>query len=52
MLAGTHYPYPTNFFCPENVACLFLSTVNILMQSRLDFFLEVNNMNPDQTAPW
>ena len=34
-------PYPATFFSPENVVCF-----------RLDYFMEANNMNPDQTAPF
>ena len=33
-------------------SCLpFTSAANIQVHFRLDFFLEANNMNPDQTAP-
>ena len=44
-------PYPTTIFCPENVVC-FLCLLHIFKcNCILDFFMEVNNMNPDQTAP-
>ena len=41
---------PPLLFCPENVVC-FLHLLHIFMFFRLDSFLELNNMNPDQTAP-
>ena len=31
--------------------CLFLSLLHIFVHFRLDFIMEVNTMNPDQTAP-
>ena len=41
--------FPGIFF-PENVAC-FLPLLHIQVHSRLDFSMEANTMNPDQTAP-
>ena len=29
-----------------------MSAANIQMHFRLEFFMDVNNMNPDQSAPW
>ena len=43
-------PYPANIFCPENVAC-FLCLLHIQVHFRLDFCMEANTMNPDQTDP-
>ena len=31
---------------------LFTPAAYIYMHFRLDFIMEANNMNPDQTAPW
>ena len=42
-------PYPTNRFCPENVVSIFCLLHIIALQIR--FFMEANNMFPDQTAP-
>ena len=36
--------------CPENV-CSFMPAENIKMNFRLDFFMDANNMKPNQTAP-
>ena len=33
-------------YCPENVV-YFLHLLNILKCTRIDFFTEANNMNPD-----
>ena len=38
--------YPVTLFCPDNVAAY---TCIIQVHLRLDFFMEENNMNPDQT---
>ena len=37
-------------FCPEDVCLLCLLHI-IQVDFRLDKLMEVNNMNPDQTAP-
>ena len=38
-------PYPANIFCPEHVCLLRL------LHFRLNFTMEANTMNPDQTDP-
>ena len=44
-------PYHANIFCLENVVFLFASAAYIQVRFRLDFIMEANNVNPDQTAP-
>ena len=41
-------PYPTNIY----FVLKMWSSTNIQMHFRLDFIMEANTMNPDQTAPW
>ena len=36
---------------PKECRLLFTSAAHIQALFRLDFFMEANNMNPDQTAP-
>ena len=40
-------PYPTSIF-----VLLFTSATNTQMHFRLDFIIETNTMNADQTAPF
>ena len=37
-------------FCPDNAVCL-LRLLHIQVHLKLDFIMEANTMNPDQTAP-
>ena len=37
-------------FCPENVVCFFLLLHYIKVHSSLDFIIEANTINPNQTA--
>ena len=39
------------YFCPESVVCFLRLAENIQVHFRLDFIMEANTMNPDQTAP-
>ena len=40
------------FYCPENVVCILTSAAYIQVHFRLDFTMDANTINPDQTAPW
>ena len=44
------YPYPINMFLSWKCNLLFKSVVYIQVHFRLDFVMEANTMNPDQTA--
>ena len=44
-------PYPADIYCPEECCLLCSSAANIQVHLRLDFIMETNSMNPDQTAP-
>ena len=41
-------PYPGNIFVLKQL-CLFLSQLHIFVHFKLDFIMEVNTMNPDQS---
>ena len=43
-------PYPANVFVLKMLPA-FVSAAYILAHFRLDFFMEANTTNPDQTAP-
>ena len=43
--------YRAIIFCPESVVCFLPLAENIQVHFRLDFIMEANTMNPDQTAP-
>ena len=43
-------PYPANSFCPENVCCLF-RLLHIFKCTPVNFYMVVNIINSDQTAP-
>ena len=46
-----YQPLSHHYFCPVNVVCyLYLSHI-FHVHFRLVFFMEANNMNPDQDAP-
>ena len=45
------YQSRDTFLCPENVICLCLLHNYFQVHLRLDFIMEANTMNPDQTAP-
>ena len=44
------HPHSTSILCPEKVVC-FLHLLHIFVHFRLDFIMEANTMDPDQTAP-
>ena len=48
-IIGHLKPYPSIYFCPENVVC-FICLLHIF-KCTSDFNMEANTMNPDQTAP-
>ena len=41
--------YPTSLFGHVNVFCFSMSAASIQVYFRLDFIMEANSMNPDQT---
>ena len=43
-------PYPTNIVFILKILSAFTSAAYIQVQFRLDFIMEANTMNPDQTA--
>ena len=47
------YPYLANiFFCPENVVCFLQCCIHVYSRAlQINFNIEANTMNPDQTAP-
>ena len=43
--------YPTTIICPQNFVCFYICCIfSSALQTKF-FFMEANNMNPDQTAP-
>ena len=47
-------PYLPSIFCPENVGCLSAVCTSVAyfqVHFWLEFIMETNTMNPDQTAP-
>ena len=44
-------PYPTTIFLSWKCCLLFMPAAYIQVHFRLDFIIEANTMNPDQTAP-
>ena len=51
----SHYKPVTlipSLFYPGNDVCFFTSAAYNLDHFKLEFVMEANNMNPDQTAPW
>ena len=43
-------PYPATIFLSLKCCLLFMSAAYIQVQFRLDFNMEANNINPNQTA--
>ena len=44
--------YPTNIFLSWKLCLLFMPAAFFQVHIKLDFFMDANTMNPDQTAPF